>query len=168
MGLSTQRKGRYTVLAVCAAAVLTPTTAAAYDGSQVPVDVPLHGLGTVLAEVPRIGASVPTALTALPGEPHVLKDDEVRVPLVPELLTETETPSLVAELPLSGPTGRTVTGAMVPGSPLWALTPAADLTLPLTNPGASEDGLPRLTLPDLSTTTPALQSAAAATLGSGD
>lgn len=168
MGFSTQGKGRYTVLAVCAAAVLSPTAAAAHDGGEVPVDVPFQGLGTVLAEVPRIGATVPTAIAALPGEPHVLKDDELHVPLVPELLADTRTPSLDAELPLSGPAGRTVTGVMVADSPLWALTPGVDVTLPVTNPGASADGLPRLTEPDLTVTTPTLQSSVLGVLDMDD
>lgn len=107
MGMS--RQGRYAVLAACAAAVLAPGTATAVQGSdgQLPGGAPMRGLARVFAsEVPQLAG---TLSTALPDDPHVVKDDEVRVPLAPELLGG-------AELPLLGPAGRTVTGTMVPGA----------------------------------------------------
>jgi hypothetical protein len=102
MGLSKQ--GRYAMLAVCAAAVLSPGTAVAQDNGQpAPVAAP-DGVGELLTQAgPELTSTVREAVWSLPAPPVTLKNNEVSYPLVEHVATETAN-------------GGSVTGALLPDS----------------------------------------------------
>lgn len=155
-------QGRFAALAACTAAVLAPATAAAADaGSQVPVDVPLESIETVLPlDAPTIHATVPSNPLSTPSVPQIMKDDQLNVPLVPEVGTILDTPTADVTVPLLGSDrNENSTSARIStdSTPLTAVTPAVDVALPLTNPGVEESGMPRLAMPNATVTTPTLQ-----------
>ncbi|MDK1472812.1 hypothetical protein QNO07_05100 [Streptomyces sp. 549] len=156
------KQGAFTALAMCAAAAVTPAgTAAAADGSQVPVEVPLESVEMVLPlDAPTIHATVPSQPILPPSTPEVMKDDQLMVPLLPAVGTILDTPTADVAVPLPG-TDRhehsTTARVSVDSTPLTAITPALDAALPLTNPGAEESGMPRPAMPDATLTTPTLQ-----------
>ncbi|NJQ05791.1 hypothetical protein [Streptomyces lonarensis] len=74
-------------VAACAAVLLTPAVAAAADGGTVPGQR-LAALGTSAAqqmvETGELLGKVTEGTPLQRDEPHLLKDDELRLPLLPE------------------------------------------------------------------------------------
>ncbi|MBB1253652.1 hypothetical protein [Streptomyces alkaliterrae] len=155
-------QGKLAVFAACAAAALAPAGTAVADqsGSHVPVDVPLQSLEAALPlDAPTVSATVPSRPLSAPAVKPAMSEDRVNVPLVPEMGAMLQAPAALVELPLPGtdltPDGSTA--RVGTSSDLSALTPAAEVIAPLTNPART--GLPGLAMPDASVTTPALQGA---------
>ncbi|UGY93178.1 hypothetical protein [Streptomyces gobiensis] len=159
--MSISKQGKFTALAICAAAALTPTAAAADDsGTQVPVDVPLDGVTPYLpVDAPTISATVPSQPLTPPSVPEVMTDENVTVPLVPSFGTILDAPSALVEVPLPA-TDENPNAAsaqlMNRSTPLRAVTPSVEVDLPITNPGTEESGMPKLTVPNATVTTPSL------------
>ncbi|MFF8291313.1 hypothetical protein ACF068_19070 [Streptomyces sp. NPDC016309] len=143
--------------------------AAAATVPVAPVDVPLHGLGTVLpTDTPTLRTGVPIPL---PGAPMGLTErGEGRVqPLtLPQLPFTAGVPETLVSAPLpeaveGEPTGQALVAA--PASTLRATTPGAILGSPLTLPRAESLGMPGAELPPVGFLPPAVSGAFDSTLG---
>ncbi|MER7111092.1 hypothetical protein [Streptomyces sp. NPDC000229] len=154
------------VTCLTSAAMASPAEAAAVPVA--PVDVPLHGLGTVLpTETPTLRTGVPIPM---PGAPMGLtgygegKVQSLRLPqlpvtaVVPETLVSAPLPSVV-----EGETGRALVAA--PPSVVQATTPGAILRSPVTLPRAESFGLPGVELPQVGFLAPTVTAAVGSTLG---
>ncbi|MFF8831737.1 hypothetical protein [Streptomyces sp. NPDC015131] len=156
------------VTCLASAAMASPAAAAAPSVPVAPVDVPLHGLGTVLPmETPTLRTGVPVPLPGGPmgftehGEGRMQPVVLPQLPLttgVPETLVSAPLPSVV-----EGETGRAEVAS--PASAVQATTPGAILGSPLTLPRAESLGLPGAELPQAGFLTPTVTGALDSTLG---
>ncbi|MFC8915398.1 hypothetical protein ACGF5F_19285 [Streptomyces sp. NPDC047821] len=156
------------VTCLASAAMASPAAAAA-SVPVAPVDVPLHGLGTVLpTETPTLRTGVPIPL---PGAPTGLTGHEqgrFQPVLLPQLPVAAGIPETLVSAPLPDvvegePTGRALLAA--PASEVQATTPGAFLGLPVTLPRADSLGLPGAELPQAGFLAPTVSGALDSTLG---
>ncbi|GAA2481974.1 hypothetical protein [Streptomyces gobitricini] len=167
MNLKSQA-GMGIVVTCLASAAMASSAAAATTAPVAPVDVPLHGLGTVLpTETPTLRTGVPIPL---PGAPMGLTghgEGKVHPLLLPQLPITAGVPETLVSAPLpevvEGETGRALVTA--PASELRATTPGAILGSPVTLPRAETLGLPGVELPQVGFLSPTVTGALDYTLG---
>lgn len=167
MNLKSQAGVGIVVTCLASAAMASPAAAAAAV-PVAPVDVPLHGLGTVLTETPTLRTGVPIPL---PGAPMGLTghgEGKVQPLLLPQLPVTTGIPETLVSAPLPSivegePTGRAVVAS--PASEVQATTPGAILGLPVTLPRAESLGMPGVELPQVGFLAPTVSGALDSTLG---
>ncbi|ORT59074.1 hypothetical protein [Streptomyces sp. CB03238] len=168
MNLKSQAGMGFVVTCLASAAMASPAAAAAAV-PVAPVDVPLHGLGTVLpTETPTLRTGVPIPL---PGAPMGLTghgEGRVQPIHLPQLPFTTGVPETLVSAPLPNvvegePTGRALIAA--PASEVQATTPGAILGSPVTLPRAESLGLPGLELPQVGFLAPTVTGALDSTLG---
>ncbi|PRH76831.1 hypothetical protein C6N75_23550 [Streptomyces solincola] len=156
------------LVVTCLASAAMASPALAASAPVAPVDIPLHGLGTVLPETPVLRTGVPIPVPGAPSGFTRRAEGGLPPLLVPQLPLTTGTPetTISAELPdVEGdrPTGRALLAA--PASDVHALTPGAVAGLPLTLPGAETLGLPGLALPSAGVLPPALTGTVESSMG---
>jgi hypothetical protein len=168
MNLKSQAGMGIVVTCLASAAMASPA-AAATTVPVAPVDVPLHGLGTVLpTETPTLRTGVPIPL---PGAPMGLTghgEGRFQPVLLPQLPVTSGIPETLVSAPLpdaagEDPTGRALVAA--PASELRATTPGAILGLPVTLPRAETLGMPGAELPPVGLLSPSVTGGLDSTLG---
>ncbi|OKK02773.1 hypothetical protein AMK26_24670 [Streptomyces sp. CB03234] len=167
MNLKSQASMGFVVTCLASAAMASPAAAAA-TVPVAPVDVPLHGLGTVLPETPTLRTGVPIPLTGAPMGLTAHGKGQAQPVLLPQLPVATGVPETLVSAPLPNvvegePTGRALISA--PASAIHATTPGAILGLPITLPHAESLGLPGLKLPEAGFLAPTVTGALDSTLG---
>ncbi|WP_336323230.1 hypothetical protein [Streptomyces lavendofoliae] len=168
MNLKTQAGMGIVVTCLASAAMASPA-AAASTVPVAPVDVPLHGLGTVLpTETPTLRTGVPIPL---PGAPMGLTghgEGKVQPLLVPQVPFTAGVPETLVSAPLPDVAGEEPMGRALlatPASELRATTPGAILGLPITLPRAETLGMPGAELPQAGLLAPTVTGALDSTLG---
>ncbi|MEU6057098.1 hypothetical protein [Streptomyces sp. NPDC047097] len=156
------------ILVTCLASAAMASPALAASAPVAPVDIPLHGLSTVLPETPVLRTGVPIPVPGAPAGFTQRAEGGLQPLLVPQLPLSTGTPETLIAAPLPDiegdrPTGRAVLAA--PASEVQAVTPGAVAGLPLTLPRAETLGLPGLALPPAGLLAPSLTGAVESTMG---
>ncbi|MCX4696414.1 hypothetical protein [Streptomyces sp. NBC_01408] len=160
-------RGSIAALMTCMAAAGAATPAMA---DSVPVGVPLDAVKTTLGvDAPRLDTGVPIPVVGAPEAPRFHEGSMLPTPLLPVVPIGTELGNTLVTSPVPNLLGKPETdgeGSLdAPATTMRARTPGLAAGGLLTNPDASNFGLPNLTAPELGLITPELTGAPSALLG---
>ncbi|MEV5979775.1 hypothetical protein [Streptomyces sp. NPDC052114] len=161
-------KGAFAALMACAAAVGGASSAVAAE--QPEVTVPLNGVEYALdMQAPEVSAGVPVPLPSGGTDgPRYAEGRLLPERAVPGIPVDNSLPSARVKAPLSDVLGEDTIDSVTAeahASDVSAVTPGADLDLPLTAPQADLWGLPAPKLPGAGVEAPSLSAQPATDLG---